>query len=210
MDKISDAIYQLTIHIANDLLQPIKYLPLGIFISCIFLFLWNIYNKERYCGKNPSKQNRKWILFLCITYITVLLQLAIFSREPGSRIGVDLGLFATWGNSTMSQAYFIENIIMFLPFGILFPLGFNKFKIGRYCVMIGFLFSVCLELLQFLTKRGYCQLDDIVTNTFGTVLGWGIYRLGVYFYPKHILPTGIRTTKNKDQNKNKKPTIPLN
>lgn len=172
MNKISDAIYQLTIHIANDLLRPIKYLPLGIFIACILLFLWNIYDRERYCGKQPSKQNRKWIVFLCITYITVLLQLAFFSREPGSRARVDLELFATWGNTTMSHAYFIENIIMFLPFGILFPLGFNKLKKGRYCIMTGFLFSVCLEIFQFLTQRGYCQLDDIVTNTIGTALGW--------------------------------------
>ena len=31
-----------------------------------------------------------------------------FPREPGSRVGVDLQLFSTWGASTQAKAYVIE------------------------------------------------------------------------------------------------------
>lgn len=34
-----------------------------------------------------------------------------------------------------------------------------------------------IELTQLAAKRGYCQLDDVLTNVFGTVLGWGIWFL---------------------------------
>ena len=64
----------------------------------------------------------------------------------------------------------------------------------------------CLELLQFLTKRGYCQLEDIVTNTYGTVLEWGNYKMGVYYIQKHLLPISIKTTKNSDKDENNKET----
>ena len=56
---------------------------------------------------------------LLLVYLLVLLQTALFSREPGSRYSLDLTLFETWGRSAVSRAYFIENILMYLPFGIL-------------------------------------------------------------------------------------------
>ena len=112
-----------------------------------------------------------------IVYSTVLLNLALLSREPGSREGIDLGLFETWGISMTSHAYFIENILMFLPFGILFPLVFHKLQNIKVCIIVGLLSSIFLEFIQLLTQRGFCQLDDVVTNIFGTVLGWSIYKI---------------------------------
>ena len=29
---------------------------------------------------------------------------------------------------------------------------------------------------QLITQRGYCQLDDVVTNTAGTLIGWVIWK----------------------------------
>lgn len=47
----------------------------------------------------------------------------------------------------------------------------------RICVLVGFLFSCVIEISQLITRRGFCQLDDIVTNTAGTMLGWLIWKL---------------------------------
>lgn len=33
------------------------------------------------------------------------------------------------------------------------------------------------DLSQLITQRGYCQLDDVVTNTVGMLVGWGIWKL---------------------------------
>lgn len=32
-------------------------------------------------------------------------------------------------------------------------------------------------LSQLITQRGYCQLDDVVTNTVGMIVGWGIWKM---------------------------------
>lgn len=51
---------------------------------------------------------------------------SIFSRESGSRKQISLILFETWGHSVQAHAYFIENIFMFIPFGILAPFYLNE------------------------------------------------------------------------------------
>lgn len=101
----------------------------------------------------------------------------LFSREPGSRTGVDLIPLSTWGTSAQAHAYFIENILMFIPFGILLPFRVPALRRALFCIDAGFLCSLLLETAQLLTGRGYCQLDDIATNTLGTGLGYLIYRL---------------------------------
>lgn len=95
-----------------------------------------------------------------------------FSREPGSRKQIELNLFGTWGETSVAHAYFIENIIMFIPFGVLVPMVFKQMRKMRICVLVGFLFSCGIEISQLITQRGFCQLDDVVTNTVGTLIGW--------------------------------------
>ncbi len=106
----------------------------------------------------------------------ILVQTAFFSREPGSRKQIDLELFGTWGQTAMAHAYFVENIIMFIPFGILAPMVFKRMRNMRFCVLIGFLCSCGIEISQLITQRGYCQIDDVVTNTVGMLVGWRIWR----------------------------------
>lgn len=114
---------------------------------------------------------------LLIIYIEILMQTAFFSREPGSRKQIELNLFGTWGETSVAHAYFVENIIMFIPFGVLVPMVFKQMQKMRICVLVGFLFSCVIEISQLITRRGFCQLDDIVTNTAGTMLGWLIWKL---------------------------------
>ena len=75
------------------------------------------------------------------------------------------------------NALIIENIIMFIPFGLLAPMVFERMRKVRFCVFIGFLCSCGIELSQLITQRGYCQLDDVVTNTVGMLVGWGIWKM---------------------------------
>lgn len=172
-------VYHLTGIIATDMLEAIGYLPWGILAGFIFILLWSVWNKAYQRQKELISGEKKWILFLCVIYSTVLLNLVFFSREPGSRKGLDLRLFETLGTDLQSQSYFIENIFVFLPFGILFPLAFVKLRKGRLCIAIGLLTSIFVEVLQLFTQRGYCQLDDVLTNTIGVIIGWSIHAIGI-------------------------------
>lgn len=164
--------YDVLNQIGQDMMEPVGYLPVGLLMGMIFLLFCRLFDGK--IGRYDIKK-KQWICFLIIVYITVLLNLTLFSREPGSREGIDLQLFETLNDTAISQAFFIENIMLFVPFGILFPLVFSRFQKGWKCILAGFFVSVCLEGIQLFTGRGFCQLDDIVTNTAGTAVGWGIY-----------------------------------
>ena len=156
-------------NIILDFRQPISYLCPAIIITMAGILIYKIYKKEK-VRIYPS-----CILF--IIYIEILMQTAFFSREPGSRKQIDLDLFGTWGQTAMAHAYFIENIIMFIPFGLLAPMVFKRMRNVGFCVLIGFLCSCGTEISQLSAQRGYCQIDDVVTNTMGMLIGWGVWKV---------------------------------
>jgi len=63
---------------------------------------------------------------------------------------------------------------MFVPFGILLPLLSDKFKRLWKTVGIGFTASILIEIAQFITGRGQASTDDVITNTLGALIGYGL------------------------------------
>ena len=64
----------------------------------------------------------------------------------------------------------LGNIIIFIP------LIFNKFRSLKSAILIGFLSSFLIEILQFVFKIGSCDIDDIILNTFGSIVGFILFR----------------------------------
>ncbi|GGG57486.1 hypothetical protein GCM10007332_19030 [Epilithonimonas arachidiradicis] len=67
------------------------------------------------------------------------------------------------------------NIVMFIPFGflgIVFP-KLNNFRI----LILDFLFAIiAVESLQYFTRLGVFDIDDIILNTIGMATGFWIYQ----------------------------------
>lgn len=160
-------IKDLCTNIISDFKQPLRYLLPALLLTAAGVLLYKL------CRRN-AKISPPSILLLI--YMEVLMQTAFLSREPGSRKGIDFNLFGTWGQTAVSHAYFIENIIMLIPFGILAPIVLKQMRKMRVCVLTGFLLSCGIEISQLITQRGYCQLDNIVTNTAGALIGWIIWK----------------------------------
>lgn len=76
-----------------------------------------------------------------------------------------------------AHAFFVENIIMFIPFGILIPTAFPAMRNILVCTLTALACSLSLEMFQLVTGRGFCQLDDVVTNTLGALTGCIIYKI---------------------------------
>lgn len=180
MDKIINTIEkieQLITYITHDMMEPAGYLPLGLITGILFLAVLYIFRKLGLLQTKKSGIRRDLLLFLIIVYVAVLLKLAFFSREPGSRTTVDLTLFDTWGTTMQAHAFFVENIIMFIPFGILIPTSFPMMRNIFVCTLTALACSLSLEMFQLITGRGFCQLDDVVTNTLGALIGCIVYKM---------------------------------
>lgn len=64
------------------------------------------------------------------------------------------------------------NIALFVPLGFLLPLLSKPFRKWYAALGAGFSVSLLIELSQFFTGRGMCDVDDLFTNTLGAMLGW--------------------------------------
>lgn len=80
---------------------------------------------------------------------------------------------------------FFGNIIMFMPVGILMPLIFKRTKRFFWMLLGGFLFALSIETLQLvLCFAGMClrsfDVDDLILNTFGAMLGYIVYLIAFH------------------------------
>jgi glycopeptide antibiotics resistance protein len=80
----------------------------------------------------------------------------------------------------------ILNIAMFVPFGFLFSVcTAPRSKLWK-TFLAGLLFTTAIETLQLLLGRGIFEMDDIINNTLGAVIGYGL------FYPAALITSKIR------------------
>ena len=79
----------------------------------------------------------------------------------------------------------ILNVLLFIPLGLFLPIFWEKFQSFGYTVLFGFCTSLVIELLQIFTLRA-TDVNDLMTNTFGTVLGYLIAKAVLKCLPKHI------------------------
>ncbi|MBR6281577.1 MAG: VanZ family protein [Lachnospiraceae bacterium] len=77
----------------------------------------------------------------------------------------------------------LGNVLLFVPFGFLVPLFWRKEEHHPFIIILmGCLFSAVVEVIQLQTGLGSCDVDDVILNTLGTVLGYGLFRLGNLIY----------------------------
>ncbi len=71
------------------------------------------------------------------------------------------------------------NLIVFMPVGMFIPVFFgDRIWSSRitYVLIIGFLFSLGVESTQLITSVGVFDVDDLLLNTVGALIGWYLYR----------------------------------
>lgn len=164
-------------YVCRDMAQAVRYLPYGLVtgIPTAVIVLLLVNGRRKRIGKVPLK----WLPGVIFgIYFAVLVAITFLSRESGSRSGVmDLELFSTWGINDRNNAFVIENVLLFIPYGFLCSWNFSSARKLFRCALFGAATSFCIEWLQLVTGRGYFQIDDILTNILGTVLGWLLFRL---------------------------------
>lgn len=121
--------------------------------------------------------------FCLIVYVNIILQLTLLGRKDGSRIGVELSLFKYLGSSRFSRQmlmYAVLNVFLFVPYGFIvrwLP-WFRKQKESVSIVLttlICLASSLLIEMMQLITERGYYELEDLVCNTLGGLIGGLLY-----------------------------------
>lgn len=152
-------------------------------------------SKGQFSIKREVVLNLFFLYILCFTAIT-LLPLMIDLTNHGSMLPINVvPVFNTINDiSNIPQEaemqnfmikFWIKNILgnMFLlfPFGLLLPILWRKFDDMRNTLLISFLFSLSIEFIQLLSYfvgnmgRSF-DIDDIILNTFGALIGYIFYK----------------------------------
>ena len=71
----------------------------------------------------------------------------------------------------------IGNCTMFIPTGIVTPILYKNLASFRKTVLMGFLLSLSIEIIQLPFAVRASDIDDLILNTVGVVIGYGIYAL---------------------------------
>ena len=74
---------------------------------------------------------------------------------------------------------FFENILLFVPVGFLFPWKKWWIVLGTGC-----LFSIFIEFAQYVSMLGECEIDDVIANTLGALLGYFLFKIFINIYKK--------------------------
>ncbi|GKX65884.1 VanZ family protein [Inconstantimicrobium mannanitabidum] len=147
--------------------------------------------------KSKSSNIILWCLF--IIYLALLIKV-IFFKYPLSMISVMLTDYKQPLSSRIEYANFIPtksifhylsgketikiavenllgNIIAFGPLGFFLPTLLNWAKKFRHTVFISFIVSLSFEVIQLLTAIGDFDVDDIILNVLGAMIGFGFYKV---------------------------------
>ena len=65
----------------------------------------------------------------------------------------------------------VLNILLFLPYGIMMPQIAERLDNTCKLVIAATVFSLIMEIIQLLTKRGWFDVDDIINNALGAWIG---------------------------------------
>lgn len=134
--------------------------------------------------KRISNNLIKWFwICSCPLYFSTLFYVVFLSgRRPTASLGphhvqprlepFTLKWYLYRHGQDVSGVYLdvIGNIVMFVPFALFLFVVFGLRRFD-YILLFGFLLSVAIEITQFITGVGFPDIDDVIFNTFGAVLG---------------------------------------
>ena len=135
-------------------------------LALIFIFL---FDRER------AKRRWGWMALLTLYLNAMYIVIGV----PGVQYicwDPTLNLIPFQDFSARNMEGMVLNAIMFAPLGFLLPAYFERYRHWGWTLAAGFLTSLTVELIQLFTFRA-TDVDDLIMNTLGTVVGFLLAKL---------------------------------
>ena len=144
---------------------------LGVACCMTLLALWR---------KGWKKGGRYCAVIWMMAWVVLVIGSTLVFRESSMERRTQLIPFISYWDFG-ENSYFLEcfvanllNVMLFVPIGFFAGLGFRN--IGWKKVALGgCLLSIAIEISQFVFRKGYCEVDDVLHNSLGCLIGYGVY-----------------------------------
>ena len=117
-------------------------------------------------------------IILFIAYTVFIVWYTLLKREPRVyRIFRPelFWAFRGWLNGDsvgrLESIQYIMNILFFVPYGFLFLWKQN----WKFVLVTAAVTSALIELTQYVFALGWCEIDDVISNTLGAMTGFGLF-----------------------------------
>jgi glycopeptide antibiotics resistance protein len=134
--------------------------------------------RRDYMGKILSRGLLALYLGVLIWLVLFKLQyniLSVFNYHHRS-LNLNPFTFPLKLNGSINFGELIDNVIIFIPFGVLLNVNFKKVRfLPKFALIL--VFSITCELIQFIFAIGATDITDVITNTVGGFIGLELYSL---------------------------------
>lgn len=191
-------VYRITKRIISHTLEAIYQPFLFALILSVFVMFFVMY-LEKYKNINVRQRIRNgfrdWknnfkesVKFRRIFYLVLIVVMILFKTLLNRNLGIHplgnvIGVWGFYKHDGTFTTEVIENVVLFMPyiFFLFFMLEVTSKKKTKFllvmerAVVISFLSSLTIEMLQLFLHLGTWQLSDIAFNTLGGIVGGLIY-----------------------------------
>ncbi len=159
----------------------------GIILGIILFFIGYIF----YFRKKKYSNYKLCLLLVLFIYMTMVIGVTLTPFPINSSEikfmqefykGFDYYNLVLFKNVLYLFDQFILNIILFIPFGILYPLYKEKINF-KFTLLSSFIFTLIIETLQFAfsslfqAPAWFFDINDIVANVLGGIIGFIIVNI---------------------------------
>ena len=165
------------------------YFP-GVFVfrvclSVILLIALLCLSQKMYKKAIVDKVQRNTMMVL-FSYVIMMLYYTVIGRYSQSYYRYDGEIFSVfkslWENFTIAEfSQLVINLLMMIPVSFMLMIILRCKHRVLWTLDITLAYILFIELLQFFTRAGTLQLDDIITNTIG-----GVFGILLYYFIKAI------------------------
>ena len=130
-------------------------------------------------SSRKSELIKRLFSYLFVIWCALILWITLFSRVPSDHRVFRSDLLYEFKKLLIDPIdgvyyvkLFLENILLFVPLGFLSP-----WKKWWTVLVTGCLFSIFIESVQYVSMLGECEIDDIIANTLGALLGFFLFKI---------------------------------
>lgn len=151
-----------------------------VLVSCLGAVLmmvhWGVRKGTRYLS---GLLLFEYVFFLC--FMTVFIRTFNDNQKHDFRPFWSYAAIQDGGKHLLPEI--IMNVVVFVPLGFLLGCAFKNMTWWKVMI-IGMCVSGAVEALQFVYKRGFAEVDDVIHNTLGCMIGYGMFSILRYVYER--------------------------
>lgn len=134
--------------------------PLIVILSAAMLILLGMIVPEK--GRS--------VLFILYTGFIVYMTLVYREATNGTMSLIPFASYRRLFVNARTRQQILNNIWLFVPFGFLLQRTWK----GKWNWLVPVVLSGLIELTQYVFKIGYCEIDDVISNVIGGMIGIGL------------------------------------